>query len=98
MTLQGLLESAAAELDEVEEIAAAGGIEWRRGGRPFATVAGDAAEFRLQPPVAAAAARTPDTRPSPRGPEWVVFTPASLDGPAVDRAEAWFASAWRYAE
>ena len=47
MTLQDLLEDVAAELDDVEEIELEGGIEWRRGGRPFAAAAGDAAEFLL---------------------------------------------------
>jgi hypothetical protein len=97
MTLQDLLEDVAAELDDVEEIELEGGIEWRRGGRPFAAAAGDTAEFLLQPPVAAAAIRTPDTRPSPRGAGWVAFAPGTLDEPAADRAEAWLTSAWRHA-
>jgi hypothetical protein len=98
VNLQDVLEEAAAELDDVEEVEAAGGVEWRRGGRAFAVAAGEAAEFRLQGAVAAAAVRTPDTHSSPRGPEWVRFTPPELDGLALDRAEAWLASAWRNAE
>lgn len=97
MNLQDILEEAAAALDDVEEVGAAGGVEWRRDGKAFAAVAGQVAEFRLQGPVAAAAIRTPDTHPSPRGPEWVTFTPPELDGLALDRAEAWLASAWRNA-
>jgi hypothetical protein len=57
-----------------------------------------AAEFRLDPPVAAAALRTPDTGPSRRGEGWVRFRPDVLDHHALDRAEAWFGSAWRRAE
>lgn len=95
MNLQDVLEEAAAELDEVEEVAVADGVEWRRGGQPFAAAAGNTAEFRLQSSVAAAAIRTPDTRQSPRGPDWVTFGPSDLDGLALDRAEAWLASAWR---
>jgi hypothetical protein len=58
---------------------------------------GGAAEFRLDPLVAKAALRTPDTESSNRGPDWVRFGPQALDGHAVDRAEAWLASAWRRA-
>ena len=53
------------------------------------------AEFALDPPVASAAARTPDVSPSPRGPGWVRFGPGVLDDHAADRATAWFASAHR---
>ena len=59
---------------------------------------GDAAEFRLDPLVAKAALRTPDTSPSKRGADWVRFSPAAVDGHAVDRAQAWLASAWRRAQ
>lgn len=77
-----------------------GGVTWDRVGRPFATssVDGLSAEFRLDPAVAAAALGTPDTELSRRGPDWVRFRPEGLDGHALDRAEAWFGSAWRRAE
>jgi hypothetical protein len=58
---------------------------------------GSTAEFRLDPAVAAAAQRTPDTSTSERGPEWVRFSPADIDGHAVDRAVAWLGSAARRA-
>ena len=74
------------------------GLEWRRGGRPFAALAGDAAEFRLDPLVASAALRTPDTSASKRGADWVASARADVDEHAVDRAQAWLASAWRRAE
>jgi hypothetical protein len=70
---------------------------WAAGPSVFATLAGDRAEFRLDPLVAAAALRTPDTGPSPRGVDWIVFAPPFLDDHAVDRAEAWFLSAHRRA-
>ena len=61
----------------------------------FAALAGDRAEFRLDPLVARAALRTPGTSLSARGPDWVAFAPAVLDDGAVDRAEAWFLSTHR---
>jgi len=98
MNLRESLDEALADLDDVERAEAGGGLEWRRGGRPFAALVGDAAEFRLDPPVAQAALRTPDTAPSKRGADWVRFSPVAVDGHAVDRAQAWLASAWRRAE
>ena len=98
MNLEQALEAALGDLEEVERAASGGGVEWRRGGRPFAALVGDAAEFRLDPMVAMAALRTPDTAASKRGTDWVRFSPAIVDGHAVDRAQAWLASAWRRAE
>ena len=40
---------------------------WAAGPSVFATLDGERAEFRLDPMVAAAALRTPDASPSPRG-------------------------------
>lgn len=98
MNLADLLREAAAELDDVEATEdAAGTVSWARAGRPFATLSADgtAAEFALDPAVAAAAARTPDVAPSGRGPGWVGFRPSIADEHALDRAEAWFDSAHR---
>jgi hypothetical protein len=97
MTLRAVLDEAVADLDEVEVVPSGVAVEWRRGGRPFAALAGGAAEFRLDPLVAKAALRTPDTHPSSRGADWVRFSPAVLDDHSADRAEAWLASAWRRA-
>jgi hypothetical protein len=74
-----------------------GQVEYLRGGRAFSAVDPDGAwaAFHLTPSVAAAALRTPDTEPSTRGRGWVTLRPAILDGHAVDRATAWFESAWR---
>jgi hypothetical protein len=54
-------------------------------------------ELRLDPAIAAAATRTPDTAPSPRGNEWVRFNPRGLDAHAEDRLRAWFELAYRRA-
>ena len=101
MTLAELLTDAAEPLVDVSAtVDPAGGLVWDRSGRAFAAVSvdGAAAEFRLDGAVADAALRTPDTARSRRGAEWVSFRPASLDDHALDRAEAWFGSAWRRAE
>lgn len=60
-----------------------------------ASADGSSAEFRLDPAVAAAAQRTPDTSVSGRGPDWVRFSPIELDDHAIDRAVAWLGSAAR---
>jgi hypothetical protein len=95
--MEELLAEAADGL-EVEVVATSAGTEWRRIGRPFAAADAGVAEFWLDPAVAAAALRTPATGVSPRGRDWVAFRPAELDDHALDRAEAWFGSAWRRAE
>jgi hypothetical protein len=65
--------------------------------RLFAIVSPRTLEVLLDPIVAAAAARTPDTRPSERGPGWVRFEPRAAHPFALDRAEAWLRSAHRLA-
>ncbi|MFI5262276.1 MAG: hypothetical protein ACHQZR_06970 [Candidatus Limnocylindrales bacterium] len=72
-------------------------VEYRRHGQPFAAASDASAEVRLRPDIAAAALRTPDVQPSDRGPEWVSFSPGSLDRYALDRLTAWFDFAWRHA-
>ncbi len=97
LTLADVLAGAAEDLADVAATSADGTTTWRRGERPFATLTGSRAEFRLDPLVAGAALRTPDTAASPRGSDWVAFGPAIVDDGAVDRAEAWFLSAHRRA-
>ncbi len=75
----------------------AGGTEFLRGGTVFASLVGGTMSVRLDPAVALAAIRTPDTTVSPLGAEWVAFRPTALDDHAVDRAVAWFDAAWRRA-
>jgi hypothetical protein len=58
-------------------------------GRVFALVGADVLEVALEGPVARAALATPDTRASSRGAGWVLFSPATVDRFALDRAEAW---------
>ena len=97
-SLASIVEAAAADLEAAEARTVGGSQEWSIGGIAFATAAGDRAEFRLDPIVAGAARRTPDTAPSERGPDWVAFAPTVLDQHAIDRATAWLASAWRRAD
>lgn len=96
-SLAEALRDEALEFEEIEATTTPGGFEWRRGGELFALLDDDAATYRLAPLVAAAALRTPGTSPSPRGPGWITFRPAPVDGHALDRAIAWLASAWRHA-
>jgi len=70
---------------------------WSIGGQPFAALSVGTAEFRLDAVLAPAARRTEDTTGSPRGKEWVAFSPAILDRYAEDRLRAWFAAAYRRA-
>ena len=98
MTLGEVLTTVAADADGVAATPTPdGGVAWSRGTVAFAVLgaAGRSAEFLLDPAIAAAAVHTPDTEPSPRGQGWVRFQPNELDGHAVDRATAWFVSAWR---
>jgi hypothetical protein len=74
-----------------------GVITWTRAGTPFAALGPAGLEVRLDHAIAAAATRTPDVAPSPRGPEWVRFNPHELDGHAVDRLRAWLELAYRRA-
>jgi hypothetical protein len=59
------------------------------GGRVFAVIGAEMLEVALDGRVAKAALKTPDTRPSARGTDWVAFTPTVTDRFALDRAEAW---------
>jgi hypothetical protein len=99
ITLSAAVAAAAAELPGVIRREHAETIEYELNDRPIAIleVVADEVSFRLSPAVAAAAIRTPDTEPSPRGPEWVALRPAVVDDHALDRAVAWLESAWRNA-
>lgn len=105
-SLAALVKGLAAELQDVVATAgpgapgavrAGGATTWSHREKPFAVLGPTGIELRLDPAIAAAATRTPDTAPSPRGPEWVRFSPRELDGHAVDRLEAWFELAYRRA-
>jgi hypothetical protein len=95
--LQSLFASLCESLGDVSRSLEDTTLEYLRKGMTFAVLDADAAELRLHLEVAEAARRTPSTGASSRGPEWVRFAPAQLDQHALDRAEAWFLSAWRAA-
>lgn len=95
--LADLLDEAAARLDGIVRRAAGDQVEYVRGSAAFAVASGRTVEFRLDRAIAAAAAGTPDVKVSPRGSDWVAFTPSEVDRFASDRAVAWFESAWRRA-
>lgn len=89
--------AAARELKDASESADGDETIWSRAGTRFAVLRGETLELRLGPAIAAAALRTPDTRASTRGPDWIAFAPPTLVGHALDRLEAWFAAAHRRA-
>lgn len=99
--LERLLDDVAAAVAEsgiaIERSAGDEAVSWTTGDVPVAILGPAGVELRLDSRVAAAAARTPDTAPSPRGPEWVRFNPQRIDPHAVDRLEAWFGLAVRRA-
>ena len=99
MTLEAALLEAAASAGVVATVDPSGERSWAIGPTTFATLdpTGTVAAFRLDPTLAAAARRTPDTAGTDLGGEWVVFAPGSVDGHAIDRATAWFAAAARRA-
>jgi hypothetical protein len=99
-SLKELFDDLAHKAGDVALAAQGGGPknEYQRRGQVFAVVEAPAsAELRLRADIAEAARRTPATGGSERGPEWVRFEPPELDDHALDRAEAWFLSAWRAA-
>ena len=96
-TLATIVAGLAAGLD-TQVVIGGGTMTWSRGETAFAVLLGDVVELRLDPAIAAAALKTPDTVESPRGPAWVRFAPATLEGHDLDRLEAWFGLAYRRAE
>ncbi len=99
--MDAALPSAVAEvivdLPESRSQSVDGAVTWTRAGRPFASLGPNGIEIRLDRPIAAAAARTPDTAPSSRGEEWIRFDPHELNGHARDRLRAWLELAYRRA-
>jgi hypothetical protein len=98
-TLRQALDGVARGSGLVGATDATGDTTWSIAERPFAVLdaAGLTACFHLDPVLAAAACRTPDTTASPRGPGWVDLRPVVVDAHAIDRAVAWFAAAARRA-
>jgi hypothetical protein len=93
----GALVADAAATCGAEQVDAEDGVSYACSETVVAVVSGASVEFRLRADVAAAAARTPDAAPSPRGPEWVAFSPAAFDRFTRDRIESWFELAVREA-
>jgi len=98
--LMVLVADLAAELDDVSSEADGGIVTYRRGQAVFARVSADALEVRLPPDIAEAAALTPDAAElaSPQGQGWVRFAPRTEERHDIDRAVAWFQTAWRHSE
>lgn len=92
------IDDRAESLGGVERAASDGSTTYSRAGRLFAVAGSDGFEFHAGEVIAGAALRTPDAAMSERGTDWVRFSPAELDEPALDRALAWFEAAWRRAE
>ncbi|MEA2673783.1 MAG: hypothetical protein QOI92_975 [Chloroflexota bacterium] len=92
-----LVSELAADLADAHSTTEGPATTWSRGERVFGVLGPDGIELRLEPAIAAAAARTPDAAPSPRGTDWVRFSPRELDGHATDRLTAWFDFAYRHA-
>ena len=90
-----ILDDVAADLDGIEPSGGPGSRRWSAGGRLVAREIDGGVELALDPAVAAAAVRTPDTHPSSGGHGWIAFTPPVVDGHAEDRLRAWFALAVR---
>ena len=88
-TLELLVAEIAESLGDVATSPGGAGGTWSRGDTAFAITGPFGVEIRLDRLVAAAAIRTPDTAPSPRGPEWIRFNPRELDPHALDRLRAW---------
>lgn len=96
-SLPALVAEVMVELHEARSLSTEGVITWTRGGREFASLGPSGLEIRLEPAIASAATRTPETAPSQRGPEWVRFSPRDLDQHALDRLRAWLQLAYRRA-
>jgi hypothetical protein len=91
------VERLAGELEGVRRREIGKTVEFDRVGLVFATREAGRLSFRLRAEIAEVALRTPETARSARGPEWVALTAAGTDAFTVDRAAAWFESAWRLA-
>jgi|GEM_PF-1578412 hypothetical protein len=85
------------ELDEIHRHESGTLVEFVRGATVFAARQGTVVSLRLRPEVAEAALGTSDTVRSSRGAGWITLQPKVVDGFALDRALAWFESAWRLA-
>ncbi|MGD0018046.1 MAG: hypothetical protein ABSD62_02220 [Candidatus Limnocylindrales bacterium] len=96
-SLTEAIDRLADELDDVHRHKSGTVVEYVRGTTVFAVRQGAIASFRLRPEIAEAALRTADTVRSSRGAGWITLQWRVVDGFTLDRALAWFESAWRLA-
>jgi hypothetical protein len=96
-SLSDAVDRLADELDEIHRHESGTLVEYVRGATVFAARQGSILSLRLRPEVAEAALRTSDTVRSSRGQGWITIQPRVVDAFALDRALAWFESAWRLA-
>ena len=94
-TVEELLVAVAVEVGA--SVSRSSGCEFRHGSTPFAFADANTAELRLDPEIAVAALGTPGTATSSRGGDWVRLTADPGNPHDLDRARAWFLSAWRNA-
>ncbi len=87
----------ATELGEVSATGDGGVVAYQRGGVVFARVSADALEVRLPGDIAEAAVGTTDTAMVPGETGWIRFAPKGRERHVIDRASAWFQTAWRHA-
>jgi hypothetical protein len=85
------------DLPGARSLSSNGIVTWSHANHEFAALGRDGIEIRLDRAIAAAAMRTPDVAPSPRGDDWIRFSPHELDGHALDRLRAWLGLAYRRA-
>jgi len=95
--LDDLVRVLAEELGEVTTSAAGDLTSYARARSAFARVSSDALEARLPEDIADAAVRTRDTVAIAGDTGWIRFTPTTAERDVIDRAEAWFRTAWRHA-
>ncbi|MCJ7712273.1 MAG: hypothetical protein MUQ32_15740 [Chloroflexi bacterium] len=94
-TLDERVEAVMEDLEGVDRLREDESVTYLHGGRTFAVQLPDLLEVALDPAVAKAALRTPNTLASRRGAGWIAFTPEVIDRFALDRAEAGLRSAYR---
>jgi hypothetical protein len=95
--LADLCSELADELDDIAVTSEGDGVAYARGGPVFARVSSSTMQVRLPVDIAAAALRTPDTTLDPDDGGWVRFSPGADAQHVIDRATAWFQTAWRHA-
>jgi hypothetical protein len=87
----------AVQLAGVRRLEVGNAIEYDRAGVLFAARNAATLSFHLREEVVSAALNTPGTARSARGADWIALavTTDGADKFTVDRAAAWFESAWR---